>query len=34
MDIVIHLAGKVGGIGYNQKNPGSLFYDNLIWASS
>lgn len=28
-DIVIHLAANVGGIGYNQKNPGSLFYDNL-----
>lgn len=29
-DIVIHLAANVGGIGYNQKNPGSLFYDNLL----
>ena len=29
-DIVIHLAAKVGGIGYNQKYPGSLFYDNAI----
>jgi len=29
-DIVIHLAGRVGGIGYNQKNPGTLFYDNAI----
>ncbi|MEK7649222.1 MAG: GDP-L-fucose synthase [Patescibacteria group bacterium] len=29
-DIVIHLAAKVGGIGYNNKNPGDLFYDNLI----
>jgi GDP-L-fucose synthase len=28
--IVIHLAANVGGIGYNQKNPGQLFYDNLI----
>lgn len=28
-DIVIHLAAKVGGIGFNQKNAGSLFYDNL-----
>lgn len=28
-DIVIHLAAKVGGIGFNQKNPGGLFYDNL-----
>ncbi len=30
MDLVIHLAAKVGGIGFNQKNPGELFYDNAI----
>lgn len=30
MDIVIHLAGNVGGIGKNQKFPGTLFYDNLL----
>ena len=29
-NLVIHLAGDVGGIGYNQKNPGKLFYDNLM----
>lgn len=29
-DIVIHLAGVVGGIGYNLNNPGSVFYDNAI----
>lgn len=29
-DIVIHLAAKVGGIGFNQKYPGELFYDNVI----
>jgi GDP-L-fucose synthase len=29
-DIVIHLAAKVGGIGFNQEKPGELFYDNLI----
>lgn len=29
-DIVIHLAAKVGGIGYNLKYPGELFYDNLV----
>ncbi len=29
-DIVIHLAAKVGGIGFNQENPGSLFYDNIM----
>jgi len=30
IDIVIHLAAKVGGIGLNQAKPGELFYDNLI----
>ena len=30
IDLVIHLAAKVGGIGYNMENPGSLFYDNAI----
>jgi GDP-L-fucose synthase len=29
-DAVIHLAAKVGGIGFNQENPGELFYDNLV----
>lgn len=33
VDIVFHLAGNVGGIGYNQKFPGSLFYDNLIMGA-
>ncbi len=30
IDVVIHLAANVGGIGYNQNNPGVLFYDNAI----
>jgi GDP-L-fucose synthase len=30
IDTVIHLAGKGGGIGYNRKYPGALFYDNII----
>lgn len=30
IDVVIHLAAKVGGIGYNLKNPGTLFYENLL----
>ncbi len=30
VDIVIHLAANVGGIGYNLKFPGTLFYDNLL----
>jgi GDP-L-fucose synthase len=29
-DIVIHLAGDVGGIGYNRKFPGDVFYNNLM----
>jgi len=29
-DIVIHLAGIVGGIGANRANPATFFYDNLI----
>jgi len=28
--IVIHLAGRVGGIGANMANPGQFLYDNLI----
>lgn len=30
IDIVIHLAGDVGGIGYNKKFPGSVFYNNIM----
>jgi len=29
-DIVIHLAASVGGIGFNQENPATLFYENLM----
>jgi GDP-L-fucose synthase len=29
-DIVIHLAGRVGGIGANKQNPGKFLYDNLM----
>ena len=29
-DIVIHLAATVGGIGFNQENPATLFYDNAL----
>jgi GDP-L-fucose synthase len=28
--VLIHLAGNVGGIGYNRAHPGELFYDNLL----
>lgn len=30
VDIVIHLAARVGGIGFNQKYPGTLFFDNIL----
>ena len=30
VDIIINLAGNVGGIGYNRENPGTLFYDNIM----
>lgn len=29
-NIVLHLAAKVGGIGFNQENPGALFHDNIM----
>jgi GDP-L-fucose synthase len=30
IDIVIHLAARVGGIGFNRSYPADLFYDNAI----
>ena len=30
VDIVVHLAAKVGGIGANREHPGSFMYDNLM----
>ena len=30
IDIVIHLAARVGGIGFNRKYPATLFYDNAM----
>lgn len=30
IDVVIHLAARVGGIGFNMKYPGELFYDNAV----
>ena len=30
VDIVIHLAAKVGGIGANREHPGSFYYDNMM----
>ncbi|HEV2123500.1 MAG TPA: GDP-L-fucose synthase [Chloroflexota bacterium] len=31
--VVIHLAAVVGGIGANQQQPGSFFYDNLLMGT-
>src|SRR3972149_1060257 len=30
IDVVIHLAALVGGIGFNQQHPGKVFYENAI----
>lgn len=32
-DLVIHLAASVGGIGHNQRNPATLFYNNLMMGT-
>jgi len=29
-DVVVHIAGRVGGIGANAKNPGKFFHDNML----
>lgn len=34
MDLVIHLAAKVGGIGFNQEKPAELFYDNMVMGAN
>ena len=33
MDIVVHLAASVGGIGFNRRNPAVLFYDNIMMGA-
>lgn len=33
VDIVIHLAGKVGGIGMNKEKPADIFYDNIMMGT-
>lgn len=33
VDIVLHLAAKVGGIGLNREKPAELFYDNLMMGT-
>jgi GDP-L-fucose synthase len=32
--VVIHLAARVGGIGYNRRNPAPLVYDNMLMAAN
>lgn len=32
IDIVIHLAAKIGGIGFNKEKPGEIFYDNALMS--
>ena len=32
-DVVIHMAARVGGIGFNRENPGTLFYENLVMGA-
>jgi len=32
--IVLHLAARVGGIGFNRRNPGPLAYDNLVMGAN
>jgi GDP-L-fucose synthase len=33
-DVVVHLAARVGGIGFNLRNPAPLVYDNLMIGSN
>ncbi len=33
MDVVIHLAAQVGGIGFNRDAPGELFFSNLMMGT-
>ena len=33
-DVVIHLAARVGGIGFNKRNPGPLAHDNLMMGAN
>jgi GDP-L-fucose synthase len=34
MDIVFHIAGVTGGIGFTKKHPGSVFYDNIMMGTN
>ncbi len=34
VDMIIHLAANVGGIGANREHPGTFFYDNLMMGTN
>ena len=34
IDIVFHIAGVTGGIGFTKKHPGSVFYDNIMMGTN
>ncbi|MGA9141984.1 MAG: GDP-L-fucose synthase [Methanocella sp.] len=34
IDIVVHAAGRVGGIEFNRKYPGTVYYDNIMMNTS
>lgn len=33
VDVIVHLAARVGGIGANRENPATFFYDNLVMGT-
>jgi len=33
IDVVLHLAARVGGIGYNRDHPAEMFYDNIMMGT-
>jgi GDP-L-fucose synthase len=33
VDIVIHMAAKVGGIGFNREHPAEMYYDNIMMGT-
>jgi len=33
-DVIVHIAGTVGGIGANKENPGKFMYENLIMGAN
>lgn len=33
IEVVIHLAAKIGGIGFNKEKPGEIFFDNVMMGT-